>query len=349
MTPIPLGRTSGGYTIQGMSPEDAKSMYNASFKCGTIPSDDFLRKALTAIPLQGATGVHENLDRAAPSYSPEVLERHSIYGGLQLRIASSDTGERYYWSLGEEEIFGPEAVSSSRGHIAMLFNSILKHLTAYFFHERTSGIANGKGRPVYMPNWASACDYIRFCSLELPLKSLPARAGFEKADHHQGLIVAYTLVNYPYLVDESPKQHLPEGKWRRTELVALHRQTRPKELTFRQALGYVVLVPLGTLSGASSVTDQERRVLHELSMRLKVQNAVSNGGEMYQFSMLHDGKIFVLLQHHRSGSIIRYPPVDPVKQPIDFMKIIGIFVFGAVMYASDEDAARAELQFHTYD
>lgn len=58
--------------------------------------------------------------------------------------------------------------------------------------------------------------------------------------------------------------------------------------------------------------------------------------------VVHDGEHFVLQMHERDGTVYRFPPVDPVKQPLTLMKMINQLVFSALIYISDEDGNRAD-------
>lgn len=290
MTRTPLATTASGHKILGMTEQALEGLFEACQKSFRCPDEDLLRKALAAVPSVDANnGVREDFNPAlAALYSPEFFLSHSRFSGLNIRVASSDTGERYYFALGDQELFGPRAEdgSAKKDQVAMLFNSIIHHLVASFVKEGASRLAPVGGGDLQLPKWASACMWIRFCPLEHPLTSTPPQAGFDQDNDHNRLLVAYTIANYPQYTSDFMLKHLVDGQWRRTELLSLNGQSNAKCLDFQKALGYVVFLPKGTLKKDSTTLDEEEvRATEQLALRLPKQHELCQEQWMRQFSL----------------------------------------------------------------
>ncbi|CAO1628129.1 unnamed protein product [Sympodiomycopsis kandeliae] len=326
MVRTPSATTSGGHSIYNLDQQALDGLFEATQKSTRCPDEDLLQTALASVPAVGinsADAVREDFDPVLVQlYPPGFLLSHNDFGGLSVRAASTDTGDRYCWALGEQELFGPRAQGPpTRGQVAMLFNSIVHHLVATFIKESASRLDPVAGGDVNMPN------------------ATPPDAGF-KGDDHNSLIVNYALSSYPQYATDFMLKHLPEGKWRRTELVCLNGQSHSKELSFQQALGYIVLLPHDTLKTSNS--GEEIEATHRLIQQLQKQHEHCQEQWMRQCSLLHDGRLFVLQMHERDGTVYRFPPVDPVRQPITLMKMINQMVFAAFIYTTDEDGNRAD-------
>lgn len=52
---------------------------------------------------------------------------------------------------------------------------------------------------------------------------------------------------------------------------------------------------------------------------------------------MYHGRFFILQMHQPDGSVTRLPPVDAVRQPMDFIKYLLILVNKAVCFTNEED------------
>ncbi|CAO1628125.1 unnamed protein product [Sympodiomycopsis kandeliae] len=348
MTSTLLATLESGHKIAGASHKAMQDLFASSQLMDRCPDDDYLRRTLAALPIHGIhEGIREDVCcpfhlRAIPG---DFFASENMLGGLQLRIASSDTSNRYYWALGDEEIFGTRAEKPpTTTHIAMLINSIAHHMVALFFKEKLLHRDPSVKLVLNMPQWFIPNSYIRFCPLDEPLKDTPFGAGFERADDHNNLIVAYTIVNYEHLANDYMLHHLPEGQWRRTELRSFQDMCRPKQLSFQQALGYVFMLPNGALNDhGDTLSNTETQAIEQLIPRLKEQHELCQLQHMSQVSLFHDGQRFVMLVYERSAkTMLRFPPIDPVTQPVELIKMICMLTMSALIYTTDEEGDRTD-------
>lgn len=289
MTSTLLGMTESGNKIVGITHKDMQDLIESFQKSDRCPDEAYLRRVVAALPIEGVhSGIREDL--CCPMHGLPIPQDKfpflNTHEGLQLRIASSDTGHRYYWALGDQELFGTRAEGPpTREQIAMLLNSIAHHMVALWFREKLLDRDTSIKLTLMFPSWTINNRYIRFCPLDKALTSTPLGAGFEGKDDHKDLVVAYTIVNFAHLATDYMLHHLPDGQWRRTELLSFNEQCESKNLTFQQALGYIVMLPAGTLNDTAPLSTEEVQAIQQLIPRLKKQHELCQIEHMSQFSL----------------------------------------------------------------
>lgn len=264
-----------------------------------LPDDAFLERALGELPAMPGGAIYEDLDPIFALLShPECLESDQ-HGPLSILRSTDDDGKPLFqWALGERVLFPLSAAaegedtaasaSTSPKDLAFLLNSILHRLCAWFVHE--SAIRLGPaGGDIVVPRWAECGQYIRFTPQAGSLPSSPARDDpatlIHDVAHYDAArpdVLAYLTLRFNLLPDLRIT-HIKDGrhKWRRTDLIALHRQSDVKALALDQALSFIAPIHGSVAPGPMAITDNEEKALTRTVERVTKLRQVGHPGGIH--------------------------------------------------------------------
>lgn len=231
----------------------------------------------------------------------------------------------------------------------------------------------------HLPHWVHPCILMRACPMELPLwptGSVYDDVPFWEGEVATYLAVRYRH----HVLQDVWQEHLPYGgQWRRTNLKLLGDMTRTQTLEIEQALGWIIPINGGEeeaddKSTATYISKAEQRatirVLHRLAKHRQANPAVrvqyslresmactycmvpstANAKALANHTLTHNVSLtrapvydkhqVILLLHLGLNSIGRCPPVDPVRQPTLFIKLLLLHTARARSYMSDRDKER---------
>lgn len=225
-----------------------------------FPPDDFLWRALAAIPSTGSTVV-EDLD--APCIESCVTPEAG-FEPLHVTRFMIDGQEEYVWCLGDSPIF-PESldtVSFTRAEtgcplmsmgrqVAMLINALSYHLVRFYIKE-SSSLPGFDPTTFTLPPWAHWCANCKASPVMEPLlpKSPDPRAGSQHriidVEEHNPLQPDIAIYQDPHdmekFVDGHKRTYLATGRWRRSDIHEIRAATYPEPLDYRQASAHVIQI-----------------------------------------------------------------------------------------------------------